>query len=296
MDQLTALAGRKSGTPRVRPGRVVGSTVIYLCLVLVALAAIAPFLWMVTTSLKTTAESTAYPPSLLPATPQWQNYSQVFDTVPFLTFFRNTSLYALVVAAGQLLFCSAAAFAFARLKFVGRDILFVLYLATLMIPLSITIVPALTMMKWFGWVNTIWVMIVPGTFGSPFGTFLLRQFMLTIPLDLDEAAKIDGAGLVRLYWQIILPLSKSALTVLAALTLMGVWNDFLWPLVMLNSNDVMTLTVGLSVFAAGSVGQFVSIPQVLAAATLTVMPLIAIFLVAQRYFVQGIALSGFGGR
>jgi multiple sugar transport system permease protein len=219
--------------------------------------------------------------------------------VPFLTFFRNTALYAVVVAVGQVLFCSAAAFAFARLKFAGRDVLFVLYLATLMIPLSVTIVPALTMMRWFGWVNTVWVMIVPGMFGSPFGTFLLRQFMLAIPSDLDEAARMDGAGLFRLYWQIILPLSRPALTVLAVLTLMTVWNDFLWPLVMLNSNDVLTLTVGLSVFAAGAAGggsQFVSVPQALAAATLTVAPLILLFVTAQRYFVQGIALTGLGGR
>jgi multiple sugar transport system permease protein len=262
----------------------------------VAFVAIVPFLWMLSTSLKTTAESSAYPPTVFPSVPQWQNYSQVFDTVPFLTFFRNTAFYAFVVAAGQLLFCSTAAFAFARLKFAGRDILFLLYLATLMIPLSVTIVPALTMMRWFGWVNTIWVMTAPGVFGSPFGTFLLRQFMLAIPSDLDEAAKIDGAGLVRLYWQIILPLSRPALTVLAVLTLMTVWNDFLWPLVMLNSNDVLTLTVGLSVFATGAMSQFVSVPQALAAATLTVTPLILLFVVAQRYFVQGIALTGLGGR
>ena len=275
---------------------MLGKAAVYSCLVLVTLAAIVPFLWMLSTSLKTTAESTAYPPTIFPSGPQWQNYSQVFETVPFLTFFRNTAFYALVVAVGQLLFCSTAAFAFARLKFAGRDMLFVLYLATLMIPLSVTIVPALTMMKWFGWVNTIWVMTIPGIFGSPFGTFLLRQFMLAIPADLDEAAKIDGAGLLRLYWQIILPLSRPALTVLAVLTLMNVWNDFLWPLVMLNSSDVLTLTVGLSVFATGAMSQFVSIPQALAAATLTVTPLIIIFVVAQRYFVQGIALTGLGGR
>ena len=128
-----------------------------------------------------------------------------------------------------------------------------------MIPLSVTIVPALTMMRWFGWVDTVWVMTVPGVLGSAFGTFLLRQFMLAIPSDLDEAAKIDGAGIFRLYWQIILPLSRPALSVLAVLTLMNVWNDFLWPLVMLNSNDVMTFTVGLSVFATGLDGRSLSV-------------------------------------
>jgi len=133
-------------------------------------------------------------------------------------------------------------------------------------------------------------------FGSAFGTFLLRQFMLGIPRDLDEAATIDGAGLVRIYWQIILPLTGSALTVLGVLTIMTVWNDFTWPLVMLNSTNVMTLTLGLAVFATGGTEEFTNVPLLMAAATMTVAPLIIIFIFAQRYFVRGIALSGFGGR
>jgi multiple sugar transport system permease protein len=280
----------------VRARRVAATVAVYLLLALAALIAIVPFLWMVTTSLKTTQEASTYPPTLLPSLPQWHDYADVFTSVPFLTFLRNTVLYSTAVTLGQLLFCSTAAFAFARLKFPGRDALFVIYLATLMIPLSVTLVPSFILMKWLGWLNTIWVMTVPGMLGSAFGTFLLRQFMLTIPRDLDEAATIDGAGLFRIYWQIILPLTRSALTVLAVLTIMTVWNDFVWPLVMLNSNEVTTLTLGLAIFATGGTQEFLNVPLAMAAATMTIAPLIVIFFFAQRYFIRGIALTGFGGR
>src|SRR5947209_7302281 len=150
--------------------------------------------------------------------------------------------------------------------------------------------------SWFGWLDTVWVMTVPGMLGSAFGTFLLRQFMLTIPRELDEAALIEGASLFRIYWQIILPLVRSPLVVLTVLTIMTVWNDFAWPLVMLNSTNVMTLTLGLAVFATGGTQEYVDVPLTMAAATMTVAPLILIFLVAQRYFIRGIALTGFGGR
>lgn len=268
----------------------------YLLLAAVALAALIPFIWMVTTSLKTALESSTYPPSILPSVPQWHDYADVFSAVPFLTYFRNTVLYAGLVTLGQLAFCSTAAFAFARLRFPGRNILFLLYLATLMIPTSVTLVPSFILMKWFGWLDTVQVMTIPGMLGSAFGTFLLRQFMLTIPKELDEAAMIEGAGPFRIYWDIILPLVRSPLVVLAVLTVLTVWNDFAWPLVMLNSNNVTTLTLGLAVFATGGTEEYTNIPLTMAAATMTVTPLILIFLVAQRYFIRGIALTGFGGR
>lgn len=277
--------------------RVATTTAVYILLTLIALIAIVPFLWMLTSSLKTPQETSTFPPSLLPAVPQWHDYADVFTAVPFLTYLRNTVLYSTLVTIGQLLFCSTAAFAFARLKFPGRDILFLLYLATMMIPLSVTLIPSFIMMKGFGWLDTVWAMTIPGMLGSAFGTFLLRQFMLTIPRDLDEAATIDGAGLFRIYWQIILPLTRSALTVLAVLTIMTIWNDFMWPLVMVNSNQVMPLTLGLAIFAGGGGTQeFLNVPLAMAAATMAVAPLILIFFFAQRYFVRGIALTGFGGR
>ena len=285
--------GSRAGT---RGRRFMLKLIVYALLIVVALFAIVPFYWMVSSSLKTAAETSTYPPSLFPAVPQWHDYSDVFSAVPFFTFFRNTVLYAGLVTLGQLVFCSTAAFAFARLQFPGRNALFVLYLATLMIPLTVTLIPSFVLMKWFGWIDTVWVMTIPGMFGSAFGTFLLRQFMLTIPRDLDEAATIDGAGLFRIFWQIILPLTRSALIVLAVLTIITVWNDFIWPLVMLNSQSVTTLTLGLSVFTTGGTEEYVNVPLGLAAATMTVAPLILIFFIAQRYFIQGIALTGFGGR
>ena len=297
-EAVPALNTRRSGGRHARrvTSRMALKSVIYLLLVVLALVAVVPFLWMVTTSLKSVQESSTYPPTILPAVPQWHDFSDVFNAVPLLTFFRNTVFYSLAVTLGQVLFCSTAAFAFARLRFPGRNLLFVLYLATLMIPSAVTLVPSFILMKWFHWLDTIWVMTIPGMLGSAYGTFLLRQFMLGIPRDLDEAATIDGAGLVRIYWQIILPLTTSALTVLAVLTIMSVWNDFTWPLVMLNSNSVMTLTLGLAVFATGGTQEFTNIPLLMAAATMTVAPLIIIFFFAQRYFVRGIALTGFGGR
>jgi multiple sugar transport system permease protein len=281
---------------RIRGRAALRAGLVYVLLAIVALVALVPFFWMASTSLKTVLEASTYPPTILPSVPQWHDYPDVFNAVPMLTFFRNTVFYSAMVTIGQLLFCSTAAYAFARLRFPGRSVLFVIYLATLMIPTAVTLVPSFILMKWFHWLDTIWVMTIPGMFGSAYGTFLLRQFMLGIPRDLDEAATIDGAGLLRIFWTIILPLTGSALTVLAVLTIMTVWNDFTWPLVMLNSNSVMTLTLGLAVFATGGTEEFTNVPLDMAAATMTVAPLILIFFFAQRYFVRGIALSGFGGR
>jgi multiple sugar transport system permease protein len=297
---ITGAAGRTLQRVRVgerrRVRRLPGRLVVYLLLVLLALIAVIPFYWMVSTALKTAAEASTYPPSLFPAVPQWHDFADVFSAAPFLTFFRNTVLYSTLVTLGQLAFCSTAAFAFARLSFPGRNILFLLYLATLMIPTTVTLVPSFILMKWFGWLDTVWVMTIPGMLGSAFGTFLLRQFMLTIPRELDEAATIEGANLFQIYWQIILPLVRAPLMVVAVLTIMTVWNDYAWPLVMLTSNNVMTLTLGLAVFATGGTEEYVNVPLAMAAATMTVAPLIIIFFVAQRYFIRGIALTGFGGR
>lgn len=289
-----SVAGRRRH--RLRASTLVGKPLTYALLTLLAVIAVVPFFWMVSTSLKTPLQAATYPPAIWPASPQWHDFTDVFNAAPFLTFFRNTIFYSLCVTLGQLAFCSTAAFAFARLRFWGRNVLFVVYLATLMVPTLVTLVPSFILMKWFGWLNTIWAMTIPGMLGSAFGTFLLRQFMLGIPKELDEAAILEGASLFRVYWQIVLPLVRSPLVVLAVLTIMTVWNDFAWPLVMLNSNNVMTLTLGLAVFATGGTEEYVNVPLAMAAATMVVAPLIVIFIVAQRYFIRGFALSGFGGR
>lgn len=269
---------------------------IYILLTLVTLIVIIPFFWMLTTSLKTDVEASTFPPTIFPAIPQWENYSQVFQAVPFLTYLFNTIFYALAVMVGQFVCCSLAAYAFARMRFPGRNALFIVYLATMLIPVTVTIVPSFILMKAFGWLDTIWAMTIPGMLGSAFGTFMLRQYMLSIPKELDDAAMLDGAGPLYIYWKIILPLCKPALTVLAVITIMTVWNDFMWPLVMLQSDSVTTLTLGLANFTAGGSETFVSTPISMAASTMTVAPLILIFFLAQRYFIRGIALSGMGGR
>ncbi|HLZ63581.1 MAG TPA: carbohydrate ABC transporter permease [Ktedonosporobacter sp.] len=296
MPSEQARARRPKLRNRVFAKRVGFKVMIFIALTVVALIVIIPFLWMLTTSLKTVTESSTYPPSLLPAVPQWHDYSDVFQAVPFLTYLLNTIFYAACVTIGQYVCCSLAAFAFSRLQFPGRNALFVLYLATILIPTTVTLVPSFIMMKTFGWLDTIWSMTIPGMLGSAFGTFMLRQYMLSIPRELDDAATVDGASLFYIYWKIILPLCKPALTVLAVITIMTVWNDFVWPLIMLQSDSVTTLTLGLANFTSGGSQEFNSIPFNMAASTMTIAPLILVFFFAQRYFIRGIALSGLGGR
>jgi multiple sugar transport system permease protein len=275
--------------------RYSGRVIAYVLLTLMSLISIFPFLWTISTSLKTADQIFAWPPNFIPDPIEWSNYPEVFDTLPFDRFFFNTLGYTVAVTVGQLLFCSLAGYAFARLRFPGRDLIFYLYLATMMIPASVTLVPSYILMTWFHWVDTIWAMTVPGMFGSAFGTFLMRQFFLTIPGELDDAATIDGATRLRIYWQIILPLGKPALAVLAVFTITSVWNDFVWPLVMLHDQDLFTLTLGLARFQGGT-QSFTFWAGMMAAATMTIAPLIVIFLFAQRFFTEGISLTGMGGR
>ena len=272
-----------------------GKFIAYVVLSFMSLVAIFPLLWMISTSLKTADQIFVWPPKLIPDPIEWSNYPGVFDTLPFDRFFLNTAFYTSAVVVGQLLFCSLAGYAFARLRFPGRDLLFYLYLGTMMIPGSVTLVPSFILMRWFHWVDTIWAMTIPGMLGSAFGTFLMRQFFLTIPKELDDAATIDGANKLRIYWQVILPLGKPAMAVLAVFTITTVWNDFIWPLVMLHDMDLFTLTLGLYRFN-GSMQSYTFWAGMMAAATMTIAPLIVIFLCAQRFFTEGISLTGMGGR
>jgi multiple sugar transport system permease protein len=275
--------------------RYMGRVVAYLALSIMSLIAIFPFLWTISTSLKTSNQIFAWPPKLIPDPIEWSNYPKVFDTIPLDRYFLNTLGYTTAVTIGQLLFCSLAGYAFARLKFPGRDLIFFLYLGTMMIPGSVTLVPSFILMRWFHWVDTVWAMTIPGMFGSAFGTFLMRQFFLTIPSELDDAATIDGASKLRIYWQIILPLGKPAMAVLAVFTITAVWNDFVWPLIMIHDQNLFTLTLGLARFNGG-MQSYTFWAGMMAAATMTIAPLIVIFLLAQRFFTEGISLTGMGGR
>jgi multiple sugar transport system permease protein len=270
---------------------VIRGVAIYVTLTAMAWCAMFPIIWGMSGSLKKEPEVSA--PTLLPAHPQWSNYGEVFTLMPFWRMFFNTVLYAACVTAGQVFFCSLAGYAFARLAFRGRDALFVLYLATLMVPLTVTVIPQFILMRTFGWTDTPWAMIVPGLFGSAFGTYLMRQFFRTLPADLEEAAVLDGCSPWQIYWRILLPHATPAVMVLAVLTWVGVWNDFLWPLVMIQRNSIATLNLGL----VWMQGQYVeNWPVLMAASMLALLPLIVLYAVAQRAFVRGIAVTGFGGR
>lgn len=266
----------------------------YAVLLLMASVALLPFIWALSSSLKSDGETFLTPPTLIPRHPLWSNYIQVFHEINLAQLFLNTTLYAASVTLGQVFFCSLAGYAFARLRFPGKNTLFLAYLATLMVPVIVVIIPQFMLMKWFGWVNTPWAMIVPGLFGNAFGTYLMRQFFITLPSELEEAAIIDGCSMWQVYWRVLLPLTKPALVTLGVLTWVTVWNDFLWPLVMIQDDSISTLTLGL-VKMQGNYNQG-HWPLLMAASVLMVAPLIVAYLFAQRAFVQGVAMTGMGGR
>lgn len=270
--------------------RALFAPISYALLTLLAVACVIPFIWMVLTALK--PDSEVFNLAWLPSRPAWENFPRAFTFFPFARFLSNTLIVATGGTALNLVTSVLAAYAFARLRFRGRDALFLLYLGTLMIPQQVTIVPLFLMMRQVGWVDTFWALILPSAFHA-LGVFLLRQFFMSIPRELEESALIDGAGRLRILGQIILPLSKPALATLAVFTFIREWNAFLWPLIVTTSPEMRTLPVGLSLFN----GQYGTEWHLLmAAATVTLLPTLLIFAVAQRYFVEGIALTGFGGR
>jgi len=278
-------------TERVITLSVLRAIALYTALIVMAWFALFPILWALSGSLKKESEVTE--PTLFPRHPQWSNYGEVFQLMPFWRMFLNTVFYAGCVTAGQVFFCSLAGYAFARLRFKGRDVLFVAYLGTLMVPLTVTVIPQFILMRTFGWTDTPWSMIVPGLFGSAFGTYLMRQFFRILPKDLEEAAILDGCSPWQVYWRVLLPHTRPAVMVLAVLTWMNVWNDFLWPLLMIQRNSISPLTLGL----VNLQGEYTSKwPVLMAASMLILLPLVVIYAVAQRAFIRGIALSGLGGR
>jgi multiple sugar transport system permease protein len=278
-------------TERVIKLSILRAIALYTALIAMAWCALFPILWALSGSLKKEPEVTE--PVLFPPHLQWSNYGEVFQLMPFWRMFLNTVFYAGCVTTGQVFFCSLAGYAFARLRFKGRDVLFIAYLGTLMVPLTVTVIPQFVLMRIFGWTDTPWSMIVPGLFGSAFGTYLMREFFRTLPRELEEAAILDGCSPWQVYWRVLLPHTRPAVMVLAVLTWVSVWNDFLWPLLMIQRNSIAPLTLGL----VNLQGEYVSKwPVLMAASMLILLPLVIIYAVAQRAFVRGIALSGFGGR
>ncbi|HZO26608.1 MAG TPA: carbohydrate ABC transporter permease [Chloroflexota bacterium] len=275
-----------------RTGRIVQLLIAYLALGIGSLWALFPFLWMISTSLKSDSQVLIYPPAWVPAPAVWGNYQAVLKLVPFGQFLVNTTIVAVTVTILELITSSFAAYAFARLRFPGRDKLFLLYLGTLMIPGQVTIIPNFLVMSWLGWVDTYAALIIPAAF-SAFGTFLLRQFFLTIPPELEQAARMDGCSYFGIYRHIILPLSGPALATLAVFGFMTQWNAFLWPLIVTNKETMRTLTVGIRYFGDEAAGQF---NYLMAGTVMSIIPILILFLLLQRYFVRGIALTGMGGR
>ncbi len=268
-------------------------TVVYLLLGLGAVFVCIPFVWMLSTSLKDEASVFLFPPEWVPRPVQPQNYLEAMTVLPFGVFFRNTLITTLVPIVGALASCSLVAYSFSRLRWPGRDALFLIVLATMMLPEQVTMIPQFILFKNLGWVDTFWPLIIPPYFAvGSFNIFLLRQFFMTIPLEMDDAAEIDGASILGIYWRIILPLSKPALAAVSIFVFQAHWNDFLYPLIYLHSKNNFTLALGLRAFQ----GQYGTDWNLLMAASLVVMaPLLILFFVAQRYFIQGVVFSGVKG-
>ncbi len=267
----------------------------YAVLIAVTLGMVVPFIWMVTTSLKPSGSEFSYPPELLPKTLDFTNYVNLFTLVPFGRYFLNTLVVTVFTVAGQLIVCSMAAYGFARLHFFGRDTIFILYLATMMIPFQITLIPLFLIVFGLGWINTYQGLIVPAI-SSVFGIFLLRQAFQGIPQDYHDAARIDGASEWVIFTRIFLPLTGPALTTLAVFAFMGTWTDLLWPLLIARNQEMRTLELGLAYFNASTTAfRQTNWPLVMAAAVVVMLPVLIVYIFAQRYFVAGIALSGVKG-
>jgi multiple sugar transport system permease protein/sn-glycerol 3-phosphate transport system permease protein len=278
---------------RKRQDAIVNATV-YALLIGGGMVIMLPFFWMLSTSLKRAEEVYITPPIWLPSPPQFENYWTALTRVPFHIYAANTAMIVTLVMIGTLISCSFAAYGFARLRAPGRDLIFMMVLATLMLPGAVTLVPTYLLFNAIGWVGTFLPLIVPAYFGSAFFIFLLRQFYMTIPVELEEAAKIDGASVYRIWWSIMLPLSQPVLATVAVFTFVGTYNDFFTPLIYLSRDEQRTIAVALSYFS-GSPRIGPQMHLMMAAVTVSIIPPLLLFIGAQRYFVRGIIMSGIKG-
>jgi multiple sugar transport system permease protein len=277
-----------SGRRRLRAG------LSHLLLLLVAVIFIVPFFWLIVTSLKPLSQVFTDPITWLPNPVQWQNYTEALTSpsFPFVRLLTNTVSYAAITTLATVGSSAVVAYAFARMEFRGRDLLFTITLATMMLPSVVTLIPTYVLFRRFGWVGSYAPLVVPMFFGSAFNIFLLRQFMLTIPHDLTDAARVDGAGDWTILWRIMLPLVKPALLVVGLFQFLAAWNDFFGPLIYLTNPDQFPLVLGLYAFKTRFGVQW----HLLMAASLTVTaPIIALFFLAQRYFIEGVTLTGLRG-
>lgn len=265
--------------------------IIYIVMIAIALVMGIPFIWMLSTSLKTPGQTFVYPPVWIPTPFQFSNFADAWQKANFSHYFFNSAFITITTVAGQLITSSLAAFSFARLHYKGRDKLFLGYLATMMIPGQVVMIPNFILMRYFGWVNTYQALIIPGIF-TAYGTFMLRQFLLSVPPELDEAATIDGCNKLQVYWYIIMPLCKAALATLGVFSFIAAWNSFQWPLIVTNDSNLFTLPLGLSSFNSEHSANYA---LMMAGTVICVSPILVIYCLAQNYFVEGIALSGIKG-
>ncbi len=281
-------------TPRaVFAGRM-STIVVHLILLGVAAVSLLPLIYMVSTALKERGTEFSYPIQWIPDPIKWENFSTALSTVPALTFLANTMIVTTLTLVGGILSASLSAYGFARMRFPGRDFLFMLMLSGMMLPYMVTLIPQFVLFRELGWINTLLPLIVPAFFGgTPFYIFLLRQFFKGMPTDLEDAAKIDGAGFFRIWWTIAMPLARPGLATIAILSILHHWNDFLAPLVYLNTQDNWTLALGIRLFR----DQYqVNFNLTMAYAVMMTVPVFTVFFAFQKYFVRGIAISGMGGR
>jgi multiple sugar transport system permease protein len=276
-------------TERLRSRDRIAKAVLYVLLFGGLLFVVGPFLWMVLSSFKPEAEIRANPPTWWPQDATLGNYGKLFDQLDFPTYFTNSAVVAVLTTVGNLLFCSAAGYALAKIPFAGKKVLFGIVLGTLMVPSIVTMVPLFVLSSNLGLVNTLAGLILP-FLAQAFGVFLMRQFIQSIPDDLLEAARIDGANELRIFWQIVLPLCRPALATLGILTFLASWNNFLWPLVAATEEETYTLPVALALYAIGQNRTDYDI--LLAGAVVIVLPVLIVFILLQRHFVRGIATTG----
>jgi multiple sugar transport system permease protein len=270
----------------------------HLVLLPACLVLILPFVWLIVTSLETPAEALHFPPILAPHVLRPANYSDALKQAPFGRFFINSSVVAVVTVLTNLVLCALAGYAFARFKFLGRGVLFAVIMATLMVPFQVTMIPQFIITKWLGTnvlaavgINHIGALILPNA-ATAFGIFFLRQFFRTLPIEYEESARVDGASRLTVLWRIVLPLSAPALATLAALTFLDSWNNFLWPLIAIDSTNQMTLPLGLATFQGAHSTEWTLL---MAGNVMALAPMLVIFFAAQRYFVRSIATTGLTG-
>jgi multiple sugar transport system permease protein len=275
-----------------RHRRLLGTALTFLTLGAVSLVMLLPLYLMILMSFRTADRAFAYPPDLWFTSVTFENYPQaLFRLLPFGLYVKNTVILASLIIVGDILSCSLVAYGFARFRFPGRDLLFGVLLATLLMPFVVRLVPLFILFQKLGWINTFLPLVVPAYFGTPLFIFLMRQFFLTIPLELVDAARIDGAGELAIWWRIMLPLSKPVLAAVAIFSFQNTWNDFLGPLIFLQKAEVKTIILGLY----SLMGMQAEWQLVMAAVVAAVLPLIVIFFLFQRFFVQGITVSGLKG-